>query len=195
MIETKAFFIGIIEDKSKISTKEYIKRMLVQEEWKIIYRNSKENITCIEKDNSTVFLMEISPKDVHLYYSIGIEFDIIIYNTKKILSYKYLKCKYFILNCDEENWLKLPLSKLSSLVVSFGFNNKASITVSSYSDNDDVKLSLFLQREIPTIVGTTIEPYEFVINSKVISDESIYKIIAAATTSIVLGNKKLNLTI
>lgn len=191
----KVFFIGIIEDKSRVSTKEYIERLLIQEEWKIIYENIKENITCIEKDNITVFLMQISPQNISLCYSIGIEFDIITYNSKKILDHKYLKSRYFILNCDEDNWLKLPLSRLNSLVISFGFNNKASLTVSSYNDNDDVKLSLFLQREVFTIVGTTIEPFEFVINSKVTNDESVYKIIAAATTSLVLGNKKLNLTI
>lgn len=195
MIERKVFFIGIIEDKSRISTKEYLQRVLIEEEWKIIYENSKENISCVEKYNTTVFLMRISPKNIHLYYSIGIEFDIIIYNTEKVLDHKYLESKYFILNCDEESWLNLGLSQLNSLVVSFGFNNKASLTVSSYNDNDDIKLNLFLQREIHTIVGSTIEPFEFVINSKVISDESVYKIIAAATASLVLGNKKLNLTI
>lgn len=99
------------------------------------------------------------------------------------------------MNSDDESWLKLPLEGLKSFVVSCGFNNKASLTVSSYNDDDNIRLNLYLQREIISILGNKVEPFEFTISSKDVNEKETYKILAAATTSLVFGDKKLHLNI
>lgn len=195
MEDKKVFFIGTIEEHSKTNTKGYIECFFIQEGWETIYRNDKENISALRKDGIVVFVTEISPEDLHLYYSIHIKFDIIIYNTEIILDYRCLECSYLILNSDDENWLRLPLKGLKALVVSYGFNNKASLTVSSYNDDNNTRLNLYLQREITSILYSKIEPFEFTINFKTIDERETYKILAAATTSLVCGNKKLHLNI
>ncbi|OLS02451.1 hypothetical protein [Tissierella creatinophila] len=195
MEDKKVFFIGIIEGYNETNTKGYIESFFIQEEWEIIYKNNKKNILALRKDETIVFAIEINPEDLHLYYSIDIKFDIIIYNTEVILENKFLQCNYFILNSDDENWLRLPLEGLNALVVSYGFNNKASLTVSSYNDDNNIRLNLYLQREVNSILDSKIEPFEFIINSKTINERETYKILAAATASLVCGNKKLHLNI
>lgn len=186
----KTFFIGIIEENNNTNTKQYIEEFFLQEEWKIIYRTYMNNISVLKKSGIIVFVVQIDPLDVHLYNSIGIRFNILVYNAEEIIARKFLECDYFILNSDGENWLSLPLGNLRPLAVSYGFNNKATLTVSSYNDDHNTKLNLCLQREIISIVGSKIEPFEFTINLKTTREKEKYKILAAATTSLVFGNKK-----
>lgn len=198
MRKGRVFFVGIIEDENE-NTMKYIERLLLEEEWEAIYGNKEESIVGLSKDKTVVFLINTQPGNLELYHSLDIKFDIILYNNDSILDYRFLQCDYFILNSDEEDWLKLPLDQLRPLVISYGFNNRATVTVSSYSDAGDLSVNIYLQREVTTLFQNKLEPFEFTINvekdpqSK--SETVIYKILGAVTTSLILDNKKSHMNI
>ncbi|MGO1470751.1 MAG: hypothetical protein ACTHW2_12070 [Tissierella sp.] len=198
MIEKRVFLVGLIED-TKENTIKYIEKLLLEEDWESIYINKEENILGFNKEKTTVFLITTKPEGLELYYSLNIKFDIILYNSEAILDYRFLECNYFVLNSDEENWLQLPLESLTSLAISYGFNNKSTVTISSYNDDGDLSVNIYIQREFNTIFNKRIEPCELTVNIKrELKDRSeslIYNILAAVTTSLILGNKKSHMNI
>lgn len=198
MIEKRVFLVGLIED-TKENTIKYIEKLLLEEDWESIYINKEENILGFNKEKTTVFLIATKPEGLELYYSLNIKFDIILYNSEAILDYRFLECNYFVLNSDEENWLQLPLESLTSLAISYGFNNKSTVTISSYNDDGDLSVNIYIQREFNTIFNKRIEPCELTVNIKrELKDRSeslIYNILAAVTTSLILGNKKSHMNI
>ena len=93
----------------------------------------------------------------------NIKFETIIMDTKikntielrKIIS----KATYIIMNADiEMNWE--TINNLNLMVITYGFNNKATFTVSSIEENDII---ICLQRVIFTKKGKEIEPQEYAI--------------------------------
>lgn len=91
----------------------------------------------------------------------NIRFETIVMDTKlqnrvelkKIL----LKVKYLILNADIKFEPEM-FEDLNLIVISYGFQNKATFTISSVSDNHII---ICLQRIMRTISGTKYEPEEF----------------------------------
>lgn len=90
----------------------------------------------------------------------NIKFDTILLGKKidenEILNKIIIKCKYLILNSD----LKVYNNKLENLnlqIITYGFNQKATITTSSVSED---KVVIFLQRSIYNIYMKLVEQME-----------------------------------
>ncbi len=88
-----------------------------------------------------------------------------------------------IANIDEPNLVDI-LYKESINIVSFGFNPKSSITISSFKIGNTDTLMLCVQRDILTIYGQEFSEQEFIINSTGFTESEVLLIVSA---HIVLG--------
>lgn len=142
-------FIGIISKPNKLK---YIE--------KIINLNKTENTDIIFINNSNICNMK----------NIKFETILIIGNINEIKNINILKkiiscTKYLIIQLDSNENIDI-LKDLKLNVVTFGFNQKSTITVSSVEEENII---LCLQRSIKTLANNIIEPQE--INIKVENEE------------------------
>lgn len=127
-----------------------------------IVTNSKNEESMVKKifklfpaDN----IIFITSKNIDNIRNIQFETIVINGNIKDDIKLKNIitKSKYVILNADveleKEFWKDLNLT-----IISYGFNNKATFTISSVSENNII---ICLQRTIKNIFDEKIEPQEF----------------------------------
>lgn len=127
-----------------------------------IVTNSKNEESMVKKifnlfpaDN----IIFITSKNIDNIRNIQFETVVINGNIKDDVKLKNIitKSKYVILNTDveleKEFWKDLNLT-----IISYGFNNKATFTISSVSENNII---ICLQRTIKNILDEKIEPQEF----------------------------------
>lgn len=127
-----------------------------------IVTNSKNEESMVKKifklfpaDN----IIFITSKNIDNIRNIQFETVVINGNIKDDVKLKNIitKSKYVVLNTDveleKEFWKDLNLT-----IISYGFNNKATFTISSVSENNII---ICLQRTIKNILDEKIEPQEF----------------------------------
>lgn len=127
-----------------------------------IVTNSKNEESMLKKiiklfpaDN----IIFITSKNIDNIRNIQFETVVINGNIKDDIKLKHIitKSKYVILNTDveleKEFWKDLNLT-----IISYGFNNKATFTISSISENNII---ICLQRTIKNVFDEKIEPQEF----------------------------------
>lgn len=127
-----------------------------------IATNSKNEESMVKKiiklfpaDN----IIFITSKNIDNIRNIQFETVVINGNIKDDIKLKHIitKSKYVILNTDveleKEFWKDLNLT-----IISYGFNNKATFTISSVSENNII---ICLQRTIKNVFNEKIEPQEF----------------------------------
>ena len=193
----KIFFIGIIEDERDKSTIVYIRELLNNFNYITIYINGRENIVYLNKDGITLAIIYMEPNEVGLFRTMGIEFDFLIHNfmkkqdyKKELLTNQFKDCRYYILNSDDENWTLLPLGTLNGIVITYGLNSKATLTISSYNINQNTHANICLQREITSLWGDRIEPFEFTVEIGSNNKDNIYPVLAASILNFILYDKK-----
>lgn len=129
----------------------------------------KKDIQAIKKElkHCEIEIIEITPKSVQNIKNIN--FEEIIINEDIILNefeYQYMreilsKTKYLIINCDIEiDMLKKIKLENPIKTITYGFNSKATITISSVKDE---KILVCLQRDIQKVDGKIIEAQEKII--------------------------------
>ena len=128
-----------------------------------IISENKEIIRALEKNNKKkVDFIDLDLKTIENFKNI--KFDaILIYNLKnynKIINFKKIIQNSYILviNTDIKDNLKV-LDNLNGMVITYGFNPKATVTASSVNDDN---ISICIQRIIEDIKGEKIEPIEYV---------------------------------
>lgn len=103
-------------------------------------------------------------KDDNIYNYKNITFETIaifsnqlsIFQKKEVIARIVEKAKYFVINSDEE--IKLECIKnLKGNVITYGFNAKSTVTVSSVNEES---ILICLQRTITNCIGKQIEPQE-----------------------------------
>ena len=122
----------------------------------------------------------------------NIKFDIILISNIK----KYKKNEIFnkilsnslisVVNTDVKDNLQ-SLESLKGIVITYGFNSKATITVSSVNDS---KISVCIQRTIENINKKRIEPIEYVENYENIENIEISDVLGIKTIEKLLEKKK-----
>ncbi len=126
----------------------------------------KRDIQAIKKElqESNIKVIEITKKAIENVKNVSFEEIIILEDINlKLEEYKYMKeiitkSKYLILNGDikikilEEIKVQKPIK-----VITFGFNSKATITISSIKEE---KIIVCLQRDIEKVDGNIIETQE-----------------------------------
>jgi len=146
-------FLGIITNQKN---EEYMKKIISKyfPVENIIFITDK-NINNVKNVRFETILMDKKIKNVD--------------TLKKII----INTKYLILNSDLDLELYM-LKNLKLTVISYGFNNKATFTISSISDN---KIIIFLQRIMSNIQGKKYDPQEFALGKE--ENKEINSIIGA----------------
>ena len=107
------------------------------------------------RESSVLFIKEKSIENIK-----NIKFETIIIDRKfknsEILKKILENATYVIINADIKNNLSI-LENIKATVLTYGFNSKATITVSSVEDEEII---LCLQRILQTKSGKNIEPQE-----------------------------------
>lgn len=91
-----------------------------------------------------------------------------------------------VINTDIKENLKI-VDELKGTFITYGFNPKATITISSVNDTN---ILICIQRAIKKINNTVIEPIEYVESIKNIKNIEISDVIGVKTVEILLPNKK-----
>ena len=100
--------------------------------------------------------------------------------------------KVCILNSDEGDLKSLSLTIGDGIVITYGFNNKATVTISSYNTDQLIEANLCLQRDVMPINGNKIEPFEFCVEVLSDNEKFIYPLLAAASLNLIIGESVLN---
>ncbi len=168
-------FIGVIaEGKNEIQIKRILDNNLnsVNKEHTVIVINNKniDNIKNIRFETIlAITLNEIADREEQ------------IQNLRK-------NAKYLIVNSDMDNSSLEILNNIKLKTVTFGFNQKSTITASSVEEN----LMLCLQRRILDVKGNILEPQE--IKVKIISkklSKSTHNVMGIVSTLLIYGKKEM----
>lgn len=168
-------FIGIIAvSKSELQIKRILENNLnnVNKEHTVIIINDKsiDNIRNIRFE--TILVMSLEE----------------ITNGRNIVHDLFKNTKYLIINSDMNNEELEIINNMKLNVITFGFNQKATITASSIEES----LLLCLQRKILDINQKTLEPQEIsakIRNKKLLN--SPHNLMGIASTLLVYGKKEI----
>lgn len=194
MDQSEVLVIGIVEDRGDRATYSLLKNLLVIGEYSIIYESKVETISILRNKEREIVLIDIKANMINAIEVFAIDFDIIIHTfldvnkqNKEVLKRIFKESKYIILNCDEEKWIYLIEENLKSIVITYGFNSKASINLSSYDNQDLIEANICFQREINMINGHVIEPFELPIKLNSRRKLDIYSAIAIIACGLIIG--------
>lgn len=192
--DKKIIFVGIIEEN--MSTINCIKELLINLKYQLNYSNSIGNLIILSNDNINLIVISMKPMEAAEIDSFGIQFDFLIINIidsklvkDTFLKTKFQNCDYYIINTDEDNLSILSIGSLDGIVITYGFNSKATMTISSYIIEQSIEVSLCLQREIVTLSGDRISSFEFIVEINSTNKDHVYSVLAASILSIVIGEK------
>ena len=190
----KMIIIGVMEDSRDINTFNRLKEILSISNYKVFYENRIGNIIMLNCESESIMIIDIKPNIVNSIRKMGIDFNIVIHTFLKDFDYEngdirdILKnSNHIIINCDEEKWTSLLGDNRKSIVTTYGFNSKASINPSSYNIHDTIQSNVCFQREILTIMGNSIEPFEISMKMNSRNKSELYSSIAAMTCCLILG--------
>lgn len=128
-------FIGVISDHKSF---ERIKENLRKKELEVIHINKKS----IENIKNIKFEMLVIDSDLEIFNK-----------EKNIIEQLCINSKYLIINTDINSKFKIS-DKSKANIITYGLNQKATVTISSITDTN---ILIYLQRNIKNIKDKTIE--------------------------------------
>lgn len=196
-MEKIIYFIGILEEDGDRNILRYTKELLSLSSYKIIYKNDKDDIVGLSDNKITLIIFDFIPKDFNELRLWNVQFDIIVHsfmerNQNEYINNLFKSCYYSIINSDDDSSIEFIKNTEKGIAITYGFNSKSSLTVSSHTINQGTEVNLCLQRNITPIGGNTIEPFEFIIQIDSTDNKLIYPLLAAATLNLAIGNESFN---
>ncbi|MEG2338094.1 MAG: hypothetical protein RSB66_03345 [Clostridium sp.] len=187
--------IGVISHRNNAKDSIYIKNFL---------KKRRNSVLIIEKyiqkniyNNGNIFnyiIYDINLEDILNGMYKEIEFDIILMNTldedtynKDAISQVICTIKpegYFIFNSDFINDIDFTCNNIYP--ITYGLNERSTVTASSISDLDVLEFSYCLQRSIVNYKGEVVHPFEHPIRESG-SSEDLFSYLASLTCMLVLG--------
>lgn len=196
MQDEKMSFIGIVGNSRTNMAFYMIKSIFIKAGFSPIYSNDNDSIIILksEKDRQ-IGLINIMPKDLKSILNLKLNFNIVVYTNivqeertdDVILKFFSSLKNVIILNMDESNCMNLLKGNDKALVMTYGLNNKATITASSLDIGNSIAFNYCLQRELLTVFDNKIEPLEFPVNLNLIGKENIYNSLAAISVALCFG--------
>ena len=194
--------IGLLEDCVEKNTFELLKKMFIALGYNINPITQYNNFFILDKDYNNILLINITSNILNSILDLGLEFDIIIHTSLNNGIYEKDKLKelvsrsqYIIINSDEDEWIHLLNDNITTIVITYGFNNKASINLSSIDKQDIKEINICVQREIQTINGTIVEPFELPIKIDTKEKVNIYSILSIIACGLVMDKDLGNINI
>ena len=190
-------FICLIEENNNRCILDITKEILIQSEYEIVHESIAGDIIGFCNGNRTLIIFDLIYKDLNLVNLNNFNFDIIVHTYNNDLTNSNIdklirNSKICILNADDGNLISLSNKLEDVIAITFGFNSKATLTISSYNLSPTITANLCLQRDLTPLSGEKIEPFEY--NFELISENEadIYPLLAASTLSLVIGETILN---
>lgn len=195
-----AIYIGIFQGKNDNDVLEIISRLLEEYDYGPLSINKPEGRAHFNKDCQEINLVLINSEMLASLKTKNYRFDVLIHNFSGChspqkglmtgqLASEFKNCRYLILNSDDESWLDLPLNSFDGMLITYGFNSKATLTISSYDTNENIRASICLQRELISMEGEKIEPQELSIEIHCADKNYIYPVLVASALILILGYK------
>ena len=197
-MEKSMLFIGLIEDDNCTSMLKIISSLLKLSGYNNVYENISGDIVGFCNGYRMLILFELVSKDLNDGCFNNFSFDVIVNSSVSNCDYNYINkilkmSKVCILNTDESD-LTILLSELEDIIaITYGYNSKATVTISSYNIDQYIEANLFLQRDLTPLRGEKIEPFEFLLELTSTNKEYIYPLLAASTLNLWLGDSVLNM--
>jgi hypothetical protein len=184
--------VGIIEKETY--TIDIIRILLNSFDYLLSYTNERGNIIILSKGTRDLIVISMAPREAKDFKEIGLDFNFLVVNiigkdfkTEDLLECEFRDCDYYILNSDEDNISFLAPDNLEGIVITYGFNSKATMTISSFSMEQGIEASLCLQREIVSLNGERVMSSEFIIEIDFKKKDYIYSALAAFILAMILG--------
>lgn len=157
-----------------------------------VISKNKEMIKFLNNEvyEKKVEFIELNAKTIENFKNV--KFDVILISNLKNVTEKSVFKKVILnssisaINTDVKENLEL-LESVKGTVITYGFNPKATITVSSVNDEN---ISICIQRGIYNIDGKKIEPIEYVEKIDNAKNIEIADIIGVKATKKILAEKK-----
>lgn len=194
----KIIFIGLIEEGNNRNLFKITDELFKLSGYDIIY-NSENNAFGYSNSNSILIIIDLIAESLSNESISYFNFDIVVYSS---IDNHYLnniinllkKSKVCIYNSDGEGMIPLLTDLEDCIAINYGFNNKSTLTISSYNTNEFIEANLCLQRGISPYLGDgdIIEPFEFVLEINSCDEKIIYPVLAAASLNLLLGDSILN---
>lgn len=192
--DKRLIIVGIVEDSKERPTGKLMESILVLSGYEICHNPQESFLLFFKEDNDFILLVNLEIITIASIADLGIEFDIIIHTFLKPRDYenidlKYIlrNSKYILINSDEENWTFLMEDIDKSIVITYGFNHKATINLSSYNIHEITEANICLQRKIHAINNNIIEPFELPIKINTRDKLDVYLILAVILCGLVIG--------
>lgn len=156
------------------------------------------------RNNIKVVVMEVSSHGLKNHRVHGIQFDIAIHTnidrdhinfhktvedyilSKKSLFDNLSPGKLALMNVDDQNFMKLLERNSHIVVITYGLNEKASVTASSIDTEAASNFTFCLQRGLTTVSGADVEPFEFPLHLNLYGTHNVYNALAAVTCCLLL---------
>lgn len=189
--------IGVVEESKRRNTFKLLKGLLTKSSFEIIYENKKGNLIILNQENKIIIILDIDPNIINSLEYIGIDFTLLIHTSLRLddksssLKNIFQRTEKIIINCDEERWIDLLEDNKESIVITYGFNNKATINPSSYNIHDSINANICFQRGILNLSGEKIDPFEIPIKINSIQKQDLYSVMGVLATGLILGLKNL----
>lgn len=194
MKNQKMSLIGVTEEKRGNITFGMIRDIFINSGFSLVYEN--KNIVFLSfNENNYIGIINFSLKNLKDLSSLGLKFNVIVYadiGYETLLSKEVKKSfasldSIIVLNIDDENNIKLLEGNNKALVITYGLNNKATVTASSLDINNLIEFNFCLQREIKTLKGDVIEPLDFPVEINFFGKEYIYSALASIIVGLCYG--------
>jgi len=148
------------------------------------------NVFKKEFDKSRAEIINLDLKNIENFKNV--KFNLVLISNlekyKKNSTFKKIvsNSNIAVVNTDNKKNLEI-LENLKGTVITYGFNQKATITASSVEDSN---ISICVQRVIENVNGEKIEPIEYVENMEDIKNIEISDVIGVKTIENLLTKKK-----
>lgn len=183
----KMSFVGVVTSDEESMAFLMLKEIIKKEGYIQIYKNIGESILFFKKENKNIGLIKITPSIAEGLMNLNLNFQVLIhtflnrrdYDNKAIQSIFKKTKNFIILNTDEEKSINLVEGNDKALIVTYGFNKKSTATASSFQINNIINFNFCLQRQLITLSGEEIEPFETPMELDLIGKWNIYYALGA----------------
>lgn len=192
MIEKSLITIGVLGLKDYNIIYQIIKEMFTESNYDIVYNN--QNMSILFDEQTLILLLELTPDTVDHVINLGIDIHILIHDSVDIRDYKNTliktiasKAKYIIINIDDEESRYILQDNIDGLIITYGINQKATLTASSFNFSNNSQFNLCLQREYESLKGVSIEPMDSPVTLNLIGKPNIYYGLGAIACGLTCG--------
>lgn len=196
-MEGNILFIGVLERDEDRDVLNVIKQFLELSKFQIIYEYIDSTIIGFCKADQILIVFDLLEEDLLGEDMTRLDFDILVHNLPEngqisLVNDILARSKICVLNSDDESLISLARGLSNTLTITYGFNGKATLTISSYDVDPIIKINLCLQRDITSLNGNKTEPFEFCISIDSTDEKKIYPLLAGAALNIIMGDTILN---